>query len=123
MLQTLAGKLNRLNDVREIGAAIADELRMLIDYHNCRVSVVEGDESSRSRSAATSTQKSEHARRVPALEGRRGDHRPRRGDGESLLLAEAMEYEFAILIPGTHAIEESMSRCRCAPARASSARS
>src|SRR5947199_2073537 len=44
MLQGLAGKLNRLNDVREIGAVIADELRLLIDYHNCRVSVVEGEE-------------------------------------------------------------------------------
>ena len=44
MLQSLAGKLNRLNDVREIGEAIVDELRLLIDYHNCRVYVVEGDD-------------------------------------------------------------------------------
>ena len=44
MLQSLAGKLNRLNDVRQIGEVIADELRLLIDYHNCRVSVIEGDE-------------------------------------------------------------------------------
>src|SRR5204863_261329 len=44
MLQSLAGKLNRLNDVREIGTAIADELRSLIDYHNCRISIVEGDD-------------------------------------------------------------------------------
>src|SRR6202008_2627670 len=43
MLQSLTGKLNRLNDVREIGTTIANELRALIDYHNCRVSVVEGD--------------------------------------------------------------------------------
>src|SRR5688572_2484834 len=32
MLQSLAGKLNRLNDVRQIGAAIVNELRMLVDY-------------------------------------------------------------------------------------------
>src|SRR3954466_5668149 len=44
MLQSLAGKLNRLNDVRQIGTTIADELRGLIDYHNCRVSIVDGDE-------------------------------------------------------------------------------
>ena len=44
LLQSLSGKLSRLNDVREIGSAIADELRSLIDYHNCRVFVVEGDE-------------------------------------------------------------------------------
>jgi len=37
MLQSLGGKINRLNDVEEIGEAIANELRLLIDYHNCRV--------------------------------------------------------------------------------------
>ena len=42
MLQSLAGKLNRSNDVREIGMAIANELRQLIDYHNCRVFIREG---------------------------------------------------------------------------------
>src|SRR3954451_18083480 len=44
MLQSLAGKLNRLNDVQQIGATIATELRLLIDYHNCRVSFRDGDE-------------------------------------------------------------------------------
>ena len=43
MLQSLAGKLNRLNDVREIGEAIVDELRMLIDYHNCSVYLLDGE--------------------------------------------------------------------------------
>jgi diguanylate cyclase (GGDEF)-like protein len=43
MLQSLAGKLNRLNDVHEIGEAIVDELRMLIDYHNCCVYLVDGE--------------------------------------------------------------------------------
>ncbi len=54
MLQSLASKLNRLNDVREIGLTIANELRALIDYHNCRVFVVDGDMVVRLRSAATS---------------------------------------------------------------------
>src|SRR4029450_5159541 len=44
MLQSLGGKLNRLNDVRQIGEVIAKELRSLIDYHNCRISLVEGDD-------------------------------------------------------------------------------
>ena len=39
-----SGKLNRLNDVRAIGAAIVTELRSLVDYNNCRVLVVDGDE-------------------------------------------------------------------------------
>jgi diguanylate cyclase (GGDEF)-like protein len=42
MLQSLSGKLNRLNDIREIGEEIAAELRSLIDYHNCRVFVADG---------------------------------------------------------------------------------
>ena len=44
MLQSLARQLNRLNDVSEIGDAIANELRMLIEYHNCCVYLVEGDQ-------------------------------------------------------------------------------
>ena len=44
MLHGVSTKLSRLNDVAEIGATIADELRLLIDYHNCRVFVRDGDD-------------------------------------------------------------------------------
>ena len=44
MLQRLGGQLNRLNELSEIGAAVTDELQKLIDYHNCRVYVLEGEE-------------------------------------------------------------------------------
>ncbi|MDQ3784770.1 MAG: diguanylate cyclase [Actinomycetota bacterium] len=44
MLQSLAGKLNRSNDVHQIGTTIVNELRTFIDYDVCRVYVVEGDE-------------------------------------------------------------------------------
>ena len=53
MLQSLAGKLNRSNDVREIGMSIANELRQLIDYHNCRVFIREGRSCCRSRFRAS----------------------------------------------------------------------
>jgi diguanylate cyclase (GGDEF)-like protein len=43
MLQSLARKLNRLNDVTEIGEAIVDELRILVDYHNCCVYLLDGE--------------------------------------------------------------------------------
>jgi PAS domain S-box-containing protein len=43
MLQSLAAKLNKLNDVSQIGEAIAAELRTLIDYHNCRVYLIAPD--------------------------------------------------------------------------------
>jgi diguanylate cyclase (GGDEF)-like protein len=108
MLQGLAGKLNRLNDVRKIGEVIADELRLLIDYHNCRVMVIEGDEV------------------VPIafrgdLVSRDGEHvdfpRSKVGEGitgraaatvEPQLVGNTLECEYAVMIPGTHAIEESM---------------
>src|SRR4029078_9031119 len=44
MLHGVSTKLSHLNDVAEIGATIADELRLLIDYHNCRVFVRDGDD-------------------------------------------------------------------------------
>ncbi len=108
MLQSLAGKLNRLNDVRQIGAVFADELRLLIDYHNCRVSVIEGDDV------------------VPIafrgeLVSRDGEHvdlpRTKIGEGitgraaataEPQLVANTLECDYAVMIPGTHTIEESL---------------
>jgi diguanylate cyclase (GGDEF)-like protein len=42
LLQSLARKLGRLNDVTQIGEAIVSELRMLVDYHNCIVYMLEG---------------------------------------------------------------------------------
>jgi diguanylate cyclase (GGDEF)-like protein/excisionase family DNA binding protein len=41
-IQQLGARLNHLSSVREIGLAIATELRQLIDFHNVRVYRVEG---------------------------------------------------------------------------------
>ncbi|HET9672006.1 MAG TPA: ATP-binding protein [Actinomycetota bacterium] len=43
MLHSLAATLASLDDVAEIGAAITEELRTILDYHNCRVYVLEPD--------------------------------------------------------------------------------
>ncbi len=43
-IQQLGARLNHLSNVRDIGLAIATELRQLIDYHNVRVYRVRGDE-------------------------------------------------------------------------------
>jgi PAS domain S-box-containing protein len=43
MLHSLAARLNGLNDVREIGEAITAELRTIVDYHSCRVFVLQPD--------------------------------------------------------------------------------
>jgi PAS domain S-box-containing protein len=43
MLHSLAAALNMLGDIEEIGAAITAELRTIIDYHNCRVYLLQPD--------------------------------------------------------------------------------
>jgi HD-GYP domain-containing protein (c-di-GMP phosphodiesterase class II)/putative methionine-R-sulfoxide reductase with GAF domain len=107
MLQSLAGKLNRLNDVRQIGATIADELRLLIDYHNCRVSVIEGDEvvpiAFRGELLSRSGERVEFPR-TRIGEGITGHVA---ASAEPLLVGNTLECEYAVMIPGTHLIEES----------------
>src|SRR5512132_2718047 len=41
MLHSFAAKLNVLTDTAEIGNTITSELRTIIDYHNCRVYVLQ----------------------------------------------------------------------------------
>jgi HD-GYP domain-containing protein (c-di-GMP phosphodiesterase class II)/putative methionine-R-sulfoxide reductase with GAF domain len=108
MLQSLAGKLNRLNDVRQIGEAIVNELRMLVDYHSCRVYVVEGDELVPVAWRGDVDEYSEES--VEALRCRIGEgitgHAA--ATGEPILLANAMDCDFAVTIPGTDDVDESM---------------
>ena len=108
MLQSLAGKLNRLNDVALIGKAIVDELRTLIDYHACRVYVDDGD------LLVPVALRGEHEvyedETVDSLivefgEGVTGTAAARR---ESLLIHDADRCEFAVQIAGTDPIDESM---------------
>jgi diguanylate cyclase (GGDEF)-like protein len=108
MLQSLGNKLNRLNDVREIGESISNELRALIDYHNCRVFIREGEEliPIAFRGELTATHGTEFevlATRVGyGITGRVAE------TGESVLAGDASKHEFARMIPGTEDIEESI---------------
>jgi signal transduction histidine kinase/GAF domain-containing protein len=43
MLHSMAATLTSLDDVSEIAAAITEELRTILDYHNCRVYVLQDD--------------------------------------------------------------------------------
>jgi diguanylate cyclase (GGDEF)-like protein len=108
MLQSLAGKLNRLNDVRQIGAAIVTELRMLVDYHSCRVYVVEGDALVPVAWRGDVDEYSDES--VDALRCGIGEGITGRvaETGEPLLLANAMDCDFAVTIPGTDDLDESM---------------
>jgi diguanylate cyclase (GGDEF)-like protein len=109
MLQSLSGKLNRLNDVREIGDEIAVELRSLIDYHNCRVFVVDGDElepvAFRGEFVVETIALPLELLRTKIGYGITGRCAER---GESLLIHDAANCEFGSRIPGTPAIEESL---------------
>ena len=109
MLQSLTGKLNRLNDVREIGEAIAAELRSLVDYHNCRVFVSDGDElvpvaflgelSSTTESLSLDLLRTQVG---VGITGRCAEL------GESIVVADAANCEFGRQIEGTEPIEESL---------------
>src|SRR6266550_2706437 len=107
MLQSLSGKLNRLNDVREIGMVIANELRSLIDYHNCRVFIVDGDDVvpvAFRGDLATSAKTTIDVLSCKVGEGITGRVAE---TGESLLIGDAAHYEYARQVPGTDVIEES----------------
>jgi diguanylate cyclase (GGDEF)-like protein len=108
MLQSLAGKLNRLNDVPRIAEAIAEELRQLIDYHNCRVVLREGENI---RPVAFVGEHGEapgttEAYTVKVGEGVTGRAVER---GESILVPNALECDFAKRIAGTEELEESLA--------------
>ncbi len=105
MLQSVAGRLSRLSTVKEIAEVVVNELRMLIDYHSCRVYLVEGDEL------------------VPvAVKGELDEHdlagiRVKLGagvvgtvavSGRSLLVPDALGFGEAIQIPGTDRVDESV---------------
>jgi diguanylate cyclase (GGDEF)-like protein len=109
MLQSLSGKLNRLNDVRKIGDEIAAELRSLIDYHNCRVFVVDGEElvpvAFRGEFVVETLALPLELLRTKIGSGITGRCAE---TGESLLIHDAANCEFGSRIPGTPSIEESL---------------
>jgi HD-GYP domain-containing protein (c-di-GMP phosphodiesterase class II) len=107
MLQSLGGKLNRLNDVRQIGDVIATELRSLIDYHNCRVSVVEGDDVIPIAFVGQFTSETQEPLEILACKVGQGITGRVAQTGESLLIGDAANCEFARVLPGTDAIDES----------------
>ena len=111
MLHSLAAKLNALGDVAEIGAAITAELRTIIDYHNCRVYLIEPDGVTLMPIAFRGELFHEYEEETleelitKVGEGLTGHVA---ATGESLLTPNAQEVEFSIQIEGTDDIVESM---------------
>jgi PAS domain S-box-containing protein len=111
MLHSLAAKLNALGDVSEIGAAITAELRTIIDYHNCRVYLLEEDHLMLAPIAFRGDLFTDYEKetledlRTQVGEGMTGHVA---ATGESLLTPDAREIQYAITIPGTEDVLESM---------------
>jgi diguanylate cyclase (GGDEF)-like protein len=109
MLQSLAGKLNRLNDVRPIAETIATELRQLIDYHNCRVFLRDGDDLALIALVGDYDVSLGSAAAAYATKVGRGITGRVAEVGESLLVPNALQCEFMQRVPGTVDIEESLA--------------
>jgi signal transduction histidine kinase/transcriptional regulator with GAF, ATPase, and Fis domain len=110
MLHTLAARLARLTDPDAIGQAITGELGTIIDYHNCRIYLLD----------------EQRALLVPvALRGRLGEYEDETFEelvtamgegitgrvaelGESFSTPNAMDVEWSVTIEGTDDIDESM---------------
>jgi diguanylate cyclase (GGDEF)-like protein len=109
MLQSLSGKLSRLNDVTQIGLAISDELRLLIDYHNCRVYLRDEDDlvPLAFRGSLTGATGGEVAHLLPTKVGRGITGRVAE-TGTPLLVGDAARHKLGEHIVGTAEIEESL---------------
>jgi diguanylate cyclase (GGDEF)-like protein len=110
VVHALAMRLNRLNDVEQIGAALTAELRTLIDYHNCRVYLLAVDGETLVPIAFRGDGSEYRGETMEALIVKVGEGITGRvvATGESLYLANARDCDFALTIPGTSDIDESI---------------
>ena len=111
MLHSLAAKLNSLGDASEIGSAITGELRTIIAYHSCRVYLLQPDDLTLYPVSFRGEMFSDYEKDTvesliteigEGITGHVAEHR------ESLLTPDAREVEFAVQIPGTDDVLESM---------------
>jgi len=109
-LQSLSVKLNRLNDVRQIGEAITAELRALIDYHNCRVFLLQPDGETLLPLAFRGSLSAYQGETFDALVIKVGEGITGRVamTGESYYTPDAEHDPYAMDIPGTPSLEESI---------------
>lgn len=110
MLQSLVARLSRLNSIGDIAAAIVDELRGLIDYHSCRVYIVEGDEllPIAVKGDGVAEEQLIQASRIELGVGITGHVAQ---TGRSVLVHSALECDYAVQIPGTEPVDESVVAC------------
>jgi PAS domain S-box-containing protein len=103
MLHSFAAQLNVLTDTTEIANTITSELRTIIDYHNCRVYLLEGDSTLMPvafRGELTTEYAEEHLDELVTElgEGITGTVAATR---QALLTPDARDVPFSVTIPGT----------------------
>ena len=114
MLHSLAAKLNALDSVESIGEAITGELRTIVEYHNCRVYLLQPDGRTltpiafRGQYFADYAEYAEETLEELVTEVGEGMTGWVAQTGRTLLTPNAQEVEFAIQIEGTDDITESM---------------
>jgi PAS domain S-box-containing protein len=111
MLHSLAAKLNSLGDANEISSAITAELRTIVDYHSCRVYLLQPDGrtlypvSFRGEMFSDYENDTVESLITEVGEGITGSVAESR---VSLITPDAREVDFAVQIPGTDDVLESM---------------
>jgi diguanylate cyclase (GGDEF)-like protein len=110
LLQSLSSKLNQLQDVRQIGETVYTEVHSLIDFHNCRVNLLEPDGETLRPIAFGGELLEYQGETEEALTTKVGEGITGRvaETGEPIYAADAAQCEFAVLIPGTTDIDESI---------------
>ena len=110
VVHALVRRLNRLTDVQQVADAITSELRVLIDYNECRVYVLTDDRLTLVPIGFRGDPSEYEGDPVEALTVRLGEGITGRvvAGGESLYLPNARYCEFALQIPGTEDIDESI---------------
>jgi diguanylate cyclase (GGDEF)-like protein len=110
LLQTIASKLNRLLDVEAIGEMVTHELGALIDYHNCRIYLLDQDGETLRPIAFHGSLTGYEGETGAALISKVGEGITGRVAqvGEPIYAPDAEQCEFAIHISGTPTIEESI---------------
>jgi PAS domain S-box-containing protein len=110
MLHNLAPRLNRLNDARRISEVILEELETIIDYHNCRIYLLEPDGRTLMPIAfrgRLSGYEDESFEELVSLVGEGITGRVAE-TGESFYTPNALDVEWAVTIEGTDEIDESI---------------
>ena len=108
MLQSLSGKLNRLNEVRHIATTIANELRTLIDYHGCRIYQVDGEMLEPVAVRGSVVGVDGRPLELPAVKVGTGIVGKAAETARPILIPNALECDYALPIPGTGDVAESI---------------